>query len=133
MAMDKSAKKVTLIEVLMVILIVGIVVILIFPTIADTKKKKRINEEVFPTFKLIQEKNEEFYKEYGEYAFDISQLNIAELKDKRYFDFGVTDSTLEATTTRKFGKPGAKIIYNFLTNTWTVEGTKDVIDAHWLP
>ena len=40
MGKEKSAKKVTLIEVLMIILIVGIVVILIFPTITDTQKKK---------------------------------------------------------------------------------------------
>ena len=132
MAKEKTDKKVSLIEVLMIILIVGIIVILIFPPIADSKKKKRINEEVFSTFKLIQRENESFYKENEYYAFDISQLNIPELRDKKYFEFGLTDSTFEATTTEKFGKPGAKIVYNFLNDTWSVEGTKGVINSDWL-
>lgn len=133
MAKEKAASKVSLIEVLMVILIVGIIVILILPTIANNQKKKRINEEIFPTFKLIKTADEKFLEQYGEYAFDISQLNLNEVKDKKYFEFDVTDSTIFAITNRKFGKPGAKIIYNLITDTWSVEGTEGVIDINWLP
>ncbi|MCK4359708.1 MAG: hypothetical protein KAW92_13405 [Candidatus Cloacimonetes bacterium] len=133
MAKEKRMSKVSLIEVLMVILFVGIIVILVFPTIADNQKKKKINEEIFPTFILIQDENEKFFEELGEYAFDISQLNIDELNDKKYFEFNLNDSTIFATTNRKFGKAGAKIVYNFITNTWSVEGMEGVVDINWLP
>lgn len=133
MVKEKKASKVSLIEVLMVILFVGIIVIFVFPSIADNQKKKKINEEIFPTFKLIQSENERFFGEIGEYAFDISQLNMDELNDKKYFEFNLTDSTIFATTNRKFGKPGAQIVYNFITETWSVEGAEGVIDINWLP
>ncbi|MBC8526887.1 MAG: hypothetical protein ISS28_08205 [Candidatus Cloacimonetes bacterium] len=132
MATEKSPKKVSLIEVLMVILIVGIIVIILFPIIGDKQKIRKINEEVFPTFILIQEANNEFFKNQGEYAFDISQLNLQEINNKKYFKFELTDSTVIATTTRKFGKPGAKIIYNFLLNSWSTGGTEGVIDIDWI-
>jgi len=50
MAQQNPAKKATLIEVLMVILIVGIIVILVFPSIGEKRNKDRMNLEVFPTF-----------------------------------------------------------------------------------
>jgi len=134
MAQDNPAKKATLIEVLMIILIVGIIVILIFPAIGEKRKKDRINEEVFPTFKVILQENEKFNQEQGYYAFDISMLNITDMLGKtQYFDFSLTDSTIVATTTSKFGRSGAQIIYNFEKQFWTVENAKDVIDENWLP
>ncbi len=134
MAQENPAKKATLIEVLMVILIVGIVVILIFPAIGEKRKKDRINEEVFPTFQVILQENEKFNDEQGYYAFDISMLNIPDvLESKQYFDFALTDSTVEATTNNKFGRAGAKIVYNFVKDEWSVQGTKGIIEESWLP
>lgn len=133
MVEEKTVKKTTLIEVLLVILIVGIIVILVFPPIANSKKRERIKEEVFPTFNLIQQENKNFFKENEYYAFDISQLNITNLNDRKYFKFTLTDSTMVATTTAKLGKAGAKIIYNFSAKSWSVNGEKGVIDRDWLP
>ncbi|MDP8242260.1 MAG: hypothetical protein RAP70_06220 [Candidatus Celaenobacter antarcticus] len=134
MAQQNPAKKATLIEVLMVILIVGIIVILVFPSIGEKRNKDRMNLEVFPTFETILQANEDFNKDQGYYAFDITMLNLTdELEDKLYFEFSLTDTTVIATTTPKFGKAGAKIVYNFDKNYWTVEGTEDVIDKSWLP
>jgi len=134
MAQQNPAKKATLIEVLLVILIVGIIVILVFPAIGERRNKDRMNLEVFPTFDVILQANEQFNEDQGYYAFDITMLNITdELEDKHYFEFALTDSTVIATTTPKFGKAGAKIVYNFEKDYWTVEGTKDVIDKSWLP
>ncbi|HHI87554.1 MAG TPA: hypothetical protein ENK03_01260 [Candidatus Cloacimonetes bacterium] len=134
MAQENPAKKATLIEVLMVILIVGIIVILIFPAIGEKRKKDRINEEVYPTFQVILQENEKFNDEQGYYAFDISMLNIPEiLEEKQYFEFALTDSTVEAITNNKFGRAGAKIVYNFINDEWSVEGTEGIIEESWLP
>jgi len=134
MAQQNPAKKATLIEVLMVILIVGIIVILVFPTIGEKRNKDRMNLEVFPTFDIILQANEQFNEEQGYYAFDITMLNLTDvLEDKQYFEFALTDTTVIAITTPKFGKAGAKIVYNFAKDYWTVEGTEDVIDKSWLP
>jgi competence protein ComGC len=128
-----SIKEVTLIEVLMVILIVGVVVVLVIPTMADRRKIEMINEELLPTVKFIQQKNEEFRVEYGDYAFDISQLNLMELSEKKYFTYSLTDSTIVATTTQEFGREGVTIHYNFRDDVWSIEGAEDVIDRTWLP
>ncbi|MGC9337236.1 MAG: hypothetical protein ACP5EQ_03980 [Candidatus Cloacimonadia bacterium] len=128
-----SAKEVTLIEVLMVILIVGVIVVLIIPAMADRQKIEMINEELLPTVKTIQQKNEEFRAEYDDYAFDISQLNLQELSEKKYFTYSLTDSTIDATTTKEFGKEGVTVRYNFLNDAWTIEGPEGVIDRSWLP
>lgn len=134
MAQQNPAKKATLIEVLMVILIVGIIVILVFPAIGEKRNKDRMNLEVFPTFDIILQANEDFNEDQGYYAFDITMLNLTdELEDKQYFEFALTDTTVIATTTPKFGKAGAKIVYNFEKDYWSVEGTEDVIDKSWLP
>jgi len=134
MAQQNPAKKATLIEVLMVILIVGIIVILVFPAIGEKRNKDRMNLEVFPTFEIIMQANEAFNEEQGYYAFDVTMLNLTdELENKQYFEFALTDSTVIAITTPKFGKAGAKIIYNFAKDYWSVEGTEDVIDKSWLP
>ena len=134
MAQQDPAKKATLIEVLMVILIVGIIVILVFPAIGEKRNKDRMNLEVFPTFEIIMQANEAFNAEQGYYAFDVTMLNLtAELEDKQYFEFSLTDTTVIATTTPKFGKAGAQVIYNFDKDYWTVENAEDVIDKSWLP
>ena len=134
MAQQNPAKKATLIEVLMVILIVGIIVILVFPAIGEKRNKDRMKREVFPTFDIILLANEQFNEEQGYYAFDITMLNLTdELEDKQYFEFALTDTTVIAITTPKFGKAGAKIVYNFEKDYWTVEGAEDVIDKSWLP
>ncbi len=134
MAQQNPAKKATLIEVLMVILIVGIIVILVFPAIGEKRNKDRMNLEVFPTFEIIMQANEAFNAEQGYYAFDVTMLNLTdELEDKLYFDFELTDTTVIAVTTPKFGKAGAKVIYNFEKDYWSVENAEDVIDKSWLP
>lgn len=134
MAQQNPAKQATLIEVLMVILIVGIIVILVFPAIGEKRNKDRMNLEVFPTFDVILQANEQFNDEQGYYAFDITMLNLTDvLEDKQFFEFSLTDTTVIATTTNKFGKAGAQIVYNFDKDYWAVAGTEDVIEESWLP
>ncbi|MEA2104256.1 MAG: hypothetical protein U9P79_06415 [Candidatus Cloacimonadota bacterium] len=125
-------KRVSIIEVLMVILITGIIVIIIFPSIDAKKKTKIISLEVLPTFELIQEQNDIFFEENGYYPF-LSQLNIKGINDKKYFSYDMTDSTLTATSLKPFGRTGAVIVYNFIDNQWSVEGTEGVIKEFWLP
>jgi competence protein ComGC len=125
-------KRVSIIEVLMVILIVGIVVIIVFPSIDAKKKTKIISMEVYPTFDLIQEQNNQFFEENGYYPF-LSQLNIPGISDKQYFSYDLTDSTLTATSLQPFGRTGAVIVYNYIDNQWSVEGTEGVIKEFWLP
>lgn len=128
---DKANKRVSIIEVLMVILIVGIIVIIVFPSIDAKRKTKIINSNVNPTFKRIKEANENFFEENGYRPF-LSQLNISGLDEDEYFSYDMTDSTIVAITKRKFGKPGAKIIYNFEHGRWLVGGKKGVVKKYWL-
>jgi len=126
-----AEKRVSIIEVLMVILIVGIIVIIVFPTIDAKRKIKIINNEVKPTFQKIEKANEDFFEENGYRPF-LSLLNLPGLDESKYFSYDMTDSTIVATTKSEFGKPGAKIIYNFEQERWDVAGAEGVIREYWL-
>ncbi|MBS3741037.1 MAG: hypothetical protein KGY75_03410 [Candidatus Cloacimonetes bacterium] len=128
---DKADKRVSIIEVLMVILIVGIIVIIIFPSIDAKRKIEIINNNVKPTFNTILEKNQDFYEENGYRPF-LSQLNISALNESEYFSYDMTDSTIIAETKSEFGKPGAKIIYNFEQDRWQIGGKEGVVKEYWL-
>ncbi|RLC47997.1 MAG: hypothetical protein DRH57_03015 [Candidatus Cloacimonadota bacterium] len=120
----------SLLELLMVIMIVGIIMTIVIPMYSSKIKQERLKEAI-TTIAKIRQKNVEFKKENGYFAFDISQLNMQ--LDSKYFVYAVTDSTIEATTTKEFGKEGAKVVYCLPNGPWKTSGEKNIIDTAWLP
>ncbi len=128
----ERAKKhgLSLIELLMIIMVVGIIMTIVIPMYNSKIRQERLQEAI-KTMTIIRQKNLEFKKENDYFAFDISQLNLK--LDEKYFVYAVTDTTIEATTTKEFGKEGAKVVYVLPNGPWKTSGKKGVIDPAWLP
>ena len=143
----KQAKKFSLIELLMIIMLVGIVVTFIFP-LRQMKIDRSRTQEAIEIVREIAKIDEDFKNNPdlgdGEYAFDFSQLNYK--PDNAYFTFRVADVDMEgrsitggfivATTTEEFGHEGIQIKYMLPSGPWSIEApdkAKDVIHRNWLP
>lgn len=101
-----------------------------------TKEGKTIEEivkdDVLPAIKLIFEKNEQFYKDEGYYAWGIHQLWMPGIKND-CIKYSLTDTTVSAMIDNKNFKTKATIIYNFKNNQWRLENADFVIYNNWLP
>ncbi|HOE90532.1 MAG TPA: type II secretion system protein [Candidatus Cloacimonadota bacterium] len=105
-------KNFSLIDLLMIIMIVGLVALAVFPKIQDSKNEKIIINSL-TKMNLIIKANEQFKKEDGDYAFDISQLNLKdELKDD-FFEFTLNDTAIVATSNKLTLNP---VTYYYLLN-----------------
>nr|HPK40130.1 hypothetical protein [Candidatus Cloacimonadota bacterium] len=78
----------------------------------DSKNEKIIINSL-TKMNLIIKANEQFKKEDGDYAFDISQLNLKdELKDD-FFEFTLNDTAIVATSNKLTLNP---VTYYYLLN-----------------
>ncbi len=143
----KQAKKFSLIELLMIIMLVGIVVTFIFP-LRQMKIDRSRTMEAVEIVKEAAKLDEQFKNNPdlgdGDYAFDFSQLNYK--PDNKYFNFRVADVTMEdrtitggfiiAETTKEFGHEGIQIKFMLPSGPWSVdapEKLKNVVHRNWLP
>jgi type II secretory pathway pseudopilin PulG len=139
MAETKKHGKISLIEFLMILMLVGIIFTFIVPM-----KQKRANfekmKEAVRIMQVIRNASIEFKNDPdggdGDYAWVIDQLNM-DLKQEgaHYFDYSLTDTTVVATTNKNFGKEGLEIMYYMPTGPFSIkdEKTKAAIDPNWLP
>ncbi|PID28694.1 MAG: hypothetical protein CSB55_03960 [Candidatus Cloacimonadota bacterium] len=139
MAKTKKYGKISLIEFLMILMLVGIVFTFIVPM-----KQKRINfertKEAVRLMQVIRNASIEFKNDPeggdGDYAWVIDQLNMDLEKEGAYFfDYSLTDTSVVAVTNEKFGKKGLEIMYYMPSGPFTIkdEKTKSIIDPNWLP
>ena len=142
--------KFSLIELLMIIMLVGIVITFVIP-LQQMKQYKARTQIAVQNLDMIHQLNEEFKANpdlgAGDYAFDISMLNIRPGKeyngvspDTTYFAYYFDpndDTVIVAETKPAFGAEGIKVVYYQPDGPYTVlyedEDDEDVIQKNWLP
>ncbi|MCB5250753.1 MAG: hypothetical protein RBS16_05415 [Candidatus Cloacimonadales bacterium] len=92
-------KHFSLIDLLMIIMIVGLVSLAIFPKIQDGKNDIIIRNSL-TKMQMIINANEDFKEEDGDYAFDISQLNLGDAVADDFFEFTLNDTAIVATSSK---------------------------------
>ncbi|MCB5230268.1 MAG: hypothetical protein WCX83_04850 [Candidatus Cloacimonas sp.] len=130
-------KKFSLIDFLMILMLVGIVAALIIPIREDKKNMAKVNEAL-RDMQVIIKADVDFknHPDNGYYAFDLSMLNIEDKLAKNYFEYTLSDTTVNAITKAEFGVVGAEIYYYLPEGPWVVkddEVSRSVIDPNWLP
>ncbi len=92
-----GAKHFSLIDLLMIIMIVGLISLAIFPKMQDTKNEQIILNSLTKMQTIIAA-NEKMKQESGDYAFDISMLNLGDTLKDDYFEFTLNDTAVVATS-----------------------------------
>ena len=153
--------KVSLVELIMILLLIGLVFVFIFGM-----KQLRVDKEaealahlkfdrVIPVLQTAVAAAEEYRRmdDFGEYPFDFGQLNIvstdtysveANESGEMYLDtedftinYDVEDYTFVITSKEAFGKAGIEVIYTLSNRSYRVEDPspdrKPTIRDEWLP
>ncbi len=141
-----ETKKVSLVELIMILLLIGLIFVFFFgmrqlkidkaaEALAQTKF-----EALVPTLQNAIDAAEEFKKtdEFGEYPFDISQLNLGEMESEDFvLEYDGENYAFIATTKPSFGKEGIKVTYVLADRSYSVEDPaperKPTIKDEWLP
>jgi len=138
MSNNKSPKKgFSLIDLLMYIMIVGIVFTFVIPLREDRRNHQRLTEAI-RDMREIAKANIAFKNDpdNGYYAFDLGMLNIEHKLAKNFFNYALSDTTITAVSTEKFGVQGAEIYYYLPNGPWMAKDdklTRSVINPNWLP
>lgn len=141
-----DAKKVSLVELIMILLLVGLVFVFFFgmKELKLTKKMEAQAQSKFEAFLPIL-KNAiaaaEAYKQkddFGEYPFDIQQMNITTTENEDFIlEYDGEGYTFRATSKKAFGKEGIVISYSMDEKLYKIEDPKPdrkpVIKDEWLP
>lgn len=135
---EKHGKKFSLIDLLMIIMIVGIIFTFYGPLKQIKLSQKRVHN-ILNDLEFIAQKDVEFSKTEmgdGDYAFDISQLNITADLDEDFFTFAVSDTTVFAVSKKEFGESGAELHYYLPNGPFYVKDddvSRKAIEPSWLP
>ncbi len=134
----KISHKFSLIDLLMILMVVGIIFNFVVP-MKQLKRNQKIIFETIKQIKFIAQKDIEFRDTVGEgdFAFDLSQLNISKNLDETYFSFAATDTTIVAFSKKEtYGIEKAEFFY-YLPNGPFMVAEDDIsrnnIDPNWLP
>lgn len=92
-------KHFSLIDLLMIIMVVGLIAMAIFPRMQDQKNEKIILNSL-EKMQMIVAANEKMKVETGDYAFDLSMLNLGDTVKDEYFEFTLNDTAAVATSTK---------------------------------
>jgi hypothetical protein len=138
------AHKVSLVELIMILMLVGVVMIFIFGMrqMKIDKQKEAVAEQKFqdvvPVFQRIINAMEEYKKTdaFGDYPVTIEELGTFDTAD---FEFTYDSNTLivTGTTTKEFGKEGIQVLFSLNNQVYEVNDTKPkekpTILDDWLP
>ncbi|MCD4827884.1 MAG: type II secretion system GspH family protein [Candidatus Cloacimonetes bacterium] len=142
--------KFSLIELLMIIMLVGIIITFVIP-LQQMKQYKARTMIAVENITVIHRLNEDFKIDPnlgdGDYAFDISMLNILPGNeyfgvhpDTTYFSYFFDpndESVIVAETKPAFGREGIKVVYHQPDGPYSVlyenESDEDIIQKNWLP
>ncbi|MDD2597513.1 MAG: hypothetical protein PHO35_00865 [Candidatus Cloacimonetes bacterium] len=141
-----NPNKVSLVELIMILLLVGLIFVFFFgmrqlkmdkaaEALAQTKF-----EAMLPTLQSAINAAEEFKKtdDFGEYPFDISQLNLTntDLEDFT-LEYNGEAFAFVVTSKESFGKAGIKLNYVLADRSFSVDDPaperKPTIKDEWLP
>ncbi|MEA1971783.1 MAG: type II secretion system protein [Candidatus Cloacimonadota bacterium] len=136
---EKKQRKFSLIDLLMIIMIVGIIFTFYGPLKQIKLSQKRVHA-ILNDLEFIAQKDVQFSRTEagdGDYAFDISQLNLKDgVLEEEFFTFGVSDTTVYAISKDTFGEAGAELHYYLPNGPFSVkedELSRKVIEPNWLP
>jgi competence protein ComGC len=134
---NTEKKKFSLIDLLMILMLVGIIYTFIIPIREDRKNHERVREAI-RDMRVITQANIEFKNDpdNGYYAFDLSQLNVSHLLDGNYFEYSLSDTTVNATSNEEYSVEGAEFHFYLPTGPWLVsedELSRSAINPNWLP
>jgi len=124
--------KFSMIDLLMIIMIVGVIMTVMIP-IQQTKRQEMIVKGSLKQMEQIINANENWKAndEWGEYAFDIGQLNLK--LDTSVFSFSLTDTTVVAVS-EVIAKEPKSYYYDLRDKKFRVDDdSEDVILRAWLP
>lgn len=128
-----GTKKFTLIDLLMVIMIVGVTLTFIIPL-----RQSRIHEKyikgTLPVVAQIMKANEDFKAVDGDYAFDISMLNLKEInKPEDMFQYVLSDTAV-VVYSKKMTLDSISYYYDLKDKRYRVpKESKNIIMPDWLP
>ncbi len=129
---SSGIKKFSLIDLLMIIMLVGVILTIIIP-IQQSRKHEVMVKESFSEMQKIIKANEDLKNsDWGEYAFDISMLNISDL-DESMFKFTVNDTSIVAVTDKLSNEEKAYYYHLFDRRFRVRHDSKDIIFDAWLP
>ncbi|HNZ88300.1 MAG TPA: hypothetical protein PKI74_00775 [Candidatus Cloacimonas acidaminovorans] len=144
--MADFSTRVSLVELIMILMLVGLVFVFYFgmKQLQIDKANEAIAQEKFeniiPTFKNIIEAMETYRKadEFGDYPAFLEELNLGDINTNDFkFEYSADTYTITAITQPAFGKAGIKVIYNLSDKSFTVEDPipdkKPTIKDEWLP
>jgi len=138
--------KVSLVELIMILMLVGLVFVFFFglrqlkvdktnEAIAQTKFEASV-----PTFQKLIDAMETYRKNdpFGDYPAAIEELNLGSVDNADFkFEYSFDNLTITATTKAAFGKADIKVIYNMNDKSYTVEDPapekKPTVKDEWLP
>jgi competence protein ComGC len=139
----KLSDKLSLIELLTIILLVGLVFVFVVPVNQAKSSQNRLNEAI-QIMTTIGEKAEAFKNnpDNGYYP-SLDQLNLTAPIDTTYFSYTLDpeDSLMVAKTQPAFGKKDAFLVYNLSSKQFSIGNPKNEADAfskkyineNWLP
>lgn len=138
------AHKISLVELIMILMLVGVVMIFTFGMrqMKLDKQKEAVAEQKFqdviPVFQRIIAAMDEYKKndQFGDYPVTIEELGTFDTAD---FKFSYDSETLivTGTSTKEFGKDGIQVLYSLTNAVYEVNDPKPkdkptVLDE-WLP
>ncbi|PKN78643.1 MAG: hypothetical protein CVU48_07730 [Candidatus Cloacimonetes bacterium HGW-Cloacimonetes-1] len=143
---NASHNKISLIEIMMILMLVGLVFVFVFPykqMMIDKEKEgiaRQNFESVLPTFDIITKAAETYKKadEFGSYPAFIEEMNLGTIDTDMFkFEYADAGPTITAVTKEGFGKADIKVIYDITTKSYSVEDEKPsqmpTIKDDWLP
>lgn len=138
--------KVSLVELIIILLLVGLVFVFVFGMrqLKIDKAAEALAQEKFEAIIPVMQRTiaaaEEFKKndEFGDYPFDFSQLNLSNLDtDEFAIEYDNEQYTIVAVTKAAFGKEGIRVIFTLSEGSYRVEDPapdrKPTIKDEWLP
>jgi len=141
-----DTQHVSLVELIMILLLIGLVFVFFFG-MRQLKKDKAAEaiaqakfEAVIPTLQTAINAAEEYKKtdDFGEYPFDYSQLNIGEFQNEDFtLEYDGENYAFVLITTPAFGKEGIRVTYVLRDRSYSVADPaperKPTIRDEWLP
>jgi hypothetical protein len=141
---NEMTRKVSLIELIMILMLVGLVLVFIFgmQQMKIDKEKETIAQQKFestiPVFDRIIQAMEDYRKqdEFGDYPITLDEIGSFPNPDFK-FDYSYDDKIITAVSTKEFGKEGVEVKYSLNNSVYEVVDPspkeKPTVKDDWLP
>ena len=144
--MADFSTRVSLVELIMILMLVGLVFVFYFgmKQLQIDKANEAIAqnkfESIVPNFEKIIAAMENYRKadEFGDYPITLEELNLGNVSNNDFkFEYNYDSKTVTAISQPSFGKEGIKVIFNLSDRSYTVEDPKPdkkpTVKDEWLP